>query len=171
MQRLVNATAVYCSQPAVASRRAPNADDPTRRGPVTFHSDLRIAERRAVNSDARALASARGRCLASRDQQSSGFPIKASGPNQRRGDHILPLTSLIEPTLKSTSVTVEARPTAPRFSLASRISAAPGARGRQQRSSARRYQLRHELIFSLWFLRSICSRSTCSSRQRNRGYP
>jgi hypothetical protein len=44
---------------------------------------------------------------------------------------------LIEPTLKSTSVTVEARPTAPRFSLASRISAAPGARGRQQRSSAR----------------------------------
>ena len=52
--------------------------------PVTFHSNLRIAERRAVNSDARALASARGRCLASRDQQSRGFPIKASGPNQRR---------------------------------------------------------------------------------------
>ncbi|MGC2334732.1 MAG: hypothetical protein WA625_02935, partial [Pseudolabrys sp.] len=43
---------------------------------------------------------------------------------------------------------------APRFSLASRISAAPGARGRQQRSSGRRYQLRHELIFSLWLLRS-----------------
>jgi hypothetical protein len=38
---------------------------------------------------------------------------------------------LIEPTLKSTSVTVEARPTAPRFSLASRISAAPGAGGRR----------------------------------------
>ncbi len=77
--------------------------------------------------------------------------------------HILPLTSLIEPTLKSTSVTVEARPTAPRFSLASRIS--------QRRA---REDVSNDLPRDV----TRCGTNSphrndvhSSSRQRNRGYP